>query len=695
MKSSISQKILLFFSLLSILVFISFAILIVSFIQNNIVSYILNLGSEVTQKGSNQLGVLLNGYINELRLLSRNQAFYNNDWNLIKNELDHFADKMNPDFEMLFYADTNGDTYTTNKTITNIKDRGYFIDIFVKGKEYSISDPIISRATGAKIFVIAVPIYNNNKEKVGIIATTITLNKLSEIANNIKFGKSGYAFIFDSAGTIIAHPNENFTMQKKIEQLDEEGYKGFKTAFETFKTVDKGLINIVNPQKKKEVVNFAKIPYSNNWKIALSIADEELRSPITKVIQIIVLVSSTAILLTVLVSLVFGRLIARPVKNVSSFFMQMSEGEGDLTKKITHTTKDEVGELSNNFNKFISNLAKMVKSIRNSTDSLSKIGIDLSNQMTENAAAVNEISANAASIKKQIENQTDFINNTKKNVDSILENLEKLNQNIENQSASLIESSSSIEEMVRNIQSTNDILQRNNETVEQMMIGADKGKKGMDDVSDLVKEITTNSEGLMEAVNAIQNIADQINLLAMNAAIEAAHAGESGKGFAVVAEEIRKLAENSNTKGRSITNVLGQLKKSIDQVSEATSNTQKLFESFYELAKIVNQQESIIKNAMEEQSSGSKQILEAIKQISNITSNIKSDSSKMINDSTKIKDVFENLMSVTYEVNKSIEEMSVGLSQINSSISRIQDLSLVNKENISKVAQEMNKFKVE
>ncbi|MCR4421376.1 MAG: HAMP domain-containing protein [Spirochaetales bacterium] len=695
MKSSISQKILLFFSLLSILVFISFAILIVSFIQNNIVSYILNLGSEVTQKGSNQLGVLLNGYINELRLLSRNQAFYNNDWNLIKNELDHLADKMNPDFEMLFYADTNGDTYTTNKTITNIKDRGYFIDIFVKGKEYSISDPIISRATGAKIFVIAVPIYNNNKEKVGIIATTITLNKLSEIANNIKFGKSGYAFIFDSAGTIIAHPNENFTMQKKIEQLDEEGYKGFKTAFETFKTVDKGLINIVNPQKKKEVVNFAKIPYSNNWKIALSIADEELRSPITKVIQIIVLVSSTAILLTVLVSLVFGRLIARPVKNVSSFFMQMSEGEGDLTKKITHTTKDEVGELSNNFNKFISNLAKMVKSIRNSTDSLSKIGIDLSNQMTENAAAVNEISANAASIKKQIENQTDFINNTKKNVDSILENLEKLNQNIENQSASLIESSSSIEEMVRNIQSTNDILQRNNETVEQMMIGADKGKKGMDDVSDLVKEITTNSEGLMEAVNAIQNIADQINLLAMNAAIEAAHAGESGKGFAVVAEEIRKLAENSNTKGRSITNVLGQLKKSIDQVSEATSNTQKLFESFYELAKIVNQQESIIKNAMEEQSSGSKQILEAIKQISNITSNIKSDSSKMINDSTKIKDVFENLMSVTYEVNKSIEEMSVGLSQINSSISRIQDLSLVNKENISKVAQEMNKFKVE
>jgi methyl-accepting chemotaxis protein len=695
MKSSISQKIILFFSLLAIITFLTFAILIVSFIQNNIVTYIMNLGSEITQKAGQQLGVLLDGYIHELKLLSRNRAFQNNDWNLIKTEFDYLADKMNPDFEMLFYADINGDTYTTNKTQTNIKDMGYFIDIFVKGKDYSISDPIISRATGAKIFVIAVAVYNENKEKVGIVAATITLNKLSEIANSIKFGESGYVFIFDSAGTIIAHPNKDFTMQKKVDQLDEEGYKGFKSSFEVFKTSENGLITITNPQKKKEDITFAKIPNSNNWKIALSITDEELRSPIIKFIRILVIVSAIAVLLTILVSSILGRLITKPVKNVSNFFMQMSEGEGDLTKKITHTSNDEVGILSNNFNKFISNLADMVKSIRNSTDSLSKVGVDLSAQMTENAAAVNEISANALSIKKQIENQTDFINNTKNNVDSILENLEKLNQNIENQSASLIESSSSIEEMVRNIQSTNDILQKNNETVEQMMMGADKGKKGMDDVADLVKEISTNSEGLMEAVSAIQNIADQINLLAMNAAIEAAHAGESGKGFAVVAEEIRKLAENSNTKGRSITNVLGQLKKSIDQVSEATSNTQKLFESFYELAKVVNQQESIIKNAMEEQNSGSKQILEAIKQISNITSNIKTDSSKMVNDSTRIKDVFEKLMSATYEINKSIEEMSVGLSQINTSISKIQDLSLVNKENITKVAQQMNKFKIE
>lgn len=695
MKLGISQKIIIFYSIIAIIAFLTFAYLIVSYIQNNFITYIKTLGGEITNKGSEQLGVLLQGYINELKTLSQNKVFQTNDWNLIKSEIDYLADKINPDFQLFFFSDTNGDYYTTKKAFSNIKDREYFKDIFIKGKDLSVSDPLISRSTGVPVFVIAIPVYNVNKEKVGMVASTIALDKLTQIVNSISFGKTGYAFIFDSTGSIVAHPVKEYIMKKKIEQLDEEGYLGFKDNYQNVSNTNNGIFTIVNPKKSKENIIYNIIPNSNNWKIALSISEKELTQPIIKIIQIIIIISLISILFIILFSFILGRFIVKPVKNVSKFFVQMAEGQGDLTQKITNISKDEVGELSHNFNKFITNLATMVKSIRNSSDNLSKIGVDLSSQMTENAAAVNEISANANSIKKQVEYQTDFINNTKENIDSLLNALEKLNQNIENQSASLIESSSSIEEMVRNIQSTNDILQKNNETVENMMNGADKGKSGMDLLTELVKSISSNSEGLLEAVNAIQNIADQINLLAMNAAIEAAHAGESGKGFAVVAEEIRKLAETSNNQGKSITTVLGQLKKSIDKVSETTISTQRLFESFYELAQQVKQQELIIKNAMEEQNSGSRQILEAIKQISVITSNIKSDSSKMVSDSTKIKQVFENLMSVTYEINKSIEEMSIGLSQINSSISRIQDLTLVNKENIGKVADQMNKFKIE
>lgn len=400
-KIGISHKIFLFLTTLSIVIFITFAFVIVAFINYNFNSYILKLGTEMTSKGSEQLATLLHGYIHELKILSTNKVFQSNDLDLIKAELEYLADKKNPDFEMLFYADTNGDAYTSNKLNANIKDRGYFIDIFDKGEEVSISDPIISRTTGAQIFVIAVSVYNNKKEKVAIIASTITLDKLTEIVNGISFGKSGYAFVFDSAGVIVAHPNKEFIMNKKIDQLDEEGYKGFKDNLTTFFSSKNGLITITNPKKDREQIIFAEISNSNNWKICLSISEKELIAPIYKIINFILIISLISVLFIILFSLILGRLIVKPVKYVSNFFIQMAEGEGDLTKKIINISKDEVGELSHNFNKFITNLANIVKSIRSSTDNLSKIGVDLSSQMTENAAAVNEISANATSIKNR------------------------------------------------------------------------------------------------------------------------------------------------------------------------------------------------------------------------------------------------------------------------------------------------------
>ncbi|MFN3412288.1 MAG: cache domain-containing protein, partial [Exilispira sp.] len=350
MKFGISQKILIYFSIISLIIFLVFSFFVISLIQNNIIPYTKNLVNEMTVRTSHQLGNLIEGYINELKVLSNDKAFKSGNWDLVIEQIDYLADKINADFEMIFFADTNGKAYTSTKANANVKDRAYFIDIFEKNKPYSISDPIISRTTGAQIFVIAVPVYNSNKEKAGIIASTITLHKLSEIASTVSFGKSGYSFIFDSNKVIIAHPNKELIMKKNIFQLEEDGYSGFKEAEEKINSNDNGIFLVSNPQKIKENIIFADIPYSNNWKIALSIEERELNSSISAVIRLIIIITISSILVIVIFSIILGRLIVRPVKNVSKFFAQMSEGEGDLTQKITHKSKDEVGELSNNFN---------------------------------------------------------------------------------------------------------------------------------------------------------------------------------------------------------------------------------------------------------------------------------------------------------------------------------------------------------
>jgi len=276
-----------------------------------------------------------------------------------------------------------------------------------------------------------------------------------------------------------------------------------------------------------------------------------------------------------------------------------------------------------------------------------------------------------------------------------MKNIEELNSLIENQSAALIESSSSIEEMVRNIESITEILKKNSLSVNELSAASEKGKTDMDNLNIVVEDILKSSQSLFEASESIQKIADQINLLAMNAAIEAAHAGESGKGFAVVADEIRKLAESSMVQGKDISQKLLSIKNAIDNVSNTTKDSIKTFSRVYEIAKIVNQQEEIIKNAILEQNSGSSQILQAIKQISNITSQIKNFSYSMIDLNKTVKTDIDHLSELTLQVDSSISEINLGLSEINQAVAHIEKVSEDNKKNIMNVEELVNKFKTD
>ncbi len=192
------------------------------------------------------------------------------------------------------------------------------------------------------------------------------------------------------------------------------------------------------------------------------------------------------------------------------------------------------------------------------------------------------------------------------------------------------ESSASIEQMAANIHSITKVLEKNAESVAQLRDAAEHGKNGIAESSSLIEQIAAESAGLVEASNVIQKIAGQTNLLAMNAAIEAAHAGSYGKGFAVVADEIRNLAEEAGTQAGSIAKVLKQIKSSIDKGARASSETRERFEQVAKLTGTVETQELSIKNAMDEQNSGSRQVLEALSMMNRLTVTVKEQSDAML-----------------------------------------------------------------
>jgi PAS domain S-box-containing protein len=208
--------------------------------------------------------------------------------------------------------------------------------------------------------------------------------------------------------------------------------------------------------------------------------------------------------------------------------------------------------------------------------------------------------------------------------------MEQLNSNVSEQSAAVTESAAAIEQMVANIQSVTNALTKNAEQVSELRTASEVGHSSITEVVSDMRGIAAESDSLLQINSVMSSIASQTNLLSMNAAIEAAHAGESGRGFAVVADEIRKLAESSSKQSKTIGAVLKTIKASIDKITKSAEQVLARFDTIDGGIETVAEQERGVLNAMEEQRHGSEQVLRAIGQVSDITQRVKNEAEQMI-----------------------------------------------------------------
>jgi methyl-accepting chemotaxis protein len=265
---------------------------------------------------------------------------------------------------------------------------------------------------------------------------------------------------------------------------------------------------------------------------------------------------------------------------------------------------------------------------------------------------------------------------------------------IAEQAAGVAEASASIEQMVGNIGSVSASIDRMAVEFGELALAAEEGKATQVAADDRIAQITERSRSLLEANETIASIASQTNLLAMNAAIEAAHAGEVGKGFAVVADEIRRLAETAAGQASAVKGELAEVQRSIDAVVDSSLASQASFER---VATMIGKTGAVVrevKDAMAEQGIGSSQILEALKAMNDITVEVRTSSSEMNSGNVKILAGMKRLSETAEEIRDSMAEMSDGAGEISGNAKKASTLAEETRNAISQAHGAAVKFKI-